>query len=95
MQFYYYIFLLMGLSVTVGLIRSVILWRRNEPVELYVEALRNENIGQFKEALIVYESALVKFQKIGFHREFKNKIIEKIKLLRTVIDYQRNSTFSR
>ena len=95
MPFYYYIFLLMALSVIVTWIRSAILWRKDIPVKLFIEALRNENSGKFKEAVITYENALREFKKIGFHSNLKNTIIEKIKLLNTVIEYQKNSIFIR
>ena len=85
----------MALSVLITWIRSVILHRKNVPVELFMEALRNENSGQFEKAVTKYENALSEFKKIGFHSILKNKIIEKIKLLHTVIEYQKNSIFIR
>jgi hypothetical protein len=95
MLFYYFIFTLMALCIIVALMRSVILRRKNIPVELFIEALRNENTGQFEKAVVVYENALKEFKKIGFHGSLKNKIIEKIKLLHTFIEYQKNSVFIR
>ncbi len=95
MLFYYYILLLMMLSVAVAWIRSVILRKKNVPVELFMKALRNENSGQFEEAVNTYENALSEFKKMRFHRNLKNKIIEKIKLLRAIIEYRKNSVFIR
>jgi hypothetical protein len=95
MPFYYYIFLLMLLSVMVTMIRAGYLRRKNVPVELFIEALRNENKGQFEKAVVVYENALAEFKKIRFHGDLKNKIVEKIKLLHTVIEYQKNAVFIR
>lgn len=60
------------------------------PVQLYVKALQNENSGNFEQALIFYEGALNEVNKIRFHKKFKNKIINKIKLQHTLIEY-RNS----
>ena len=60
-----------------------------------MKALRNENSGQFEEAVNTYENALSGFKKTGFHRNLKNKIIEKIKLLRAIIEYRKNSVFTR
>jgi hypothetical protein len=94
MAFYFYIFLLMILSIIILLICSFILWKKNIPVELFVEALRKENNGNFEEAVINYETALNKSKKIRFlSNSFENKIIEKIKVLHTIIDYKNNIRF--
>jgi hypothetical protein len=66
----------------------LILRRKNIPVELFVKALQNENSGDFEQALLAYESALSEVKKIRFHGYFKNKIIGKIKLLHTLIEYK-------
>jgi hypothetical protein len=72
------------------LICFLVLRKKNIPVNLFVEALRNENNGYFEEAVITYETALNEVNKIRFHGTLKNKIIAKLKLLHTVIEY-RNS----
>ncbi|HLY72282.1 MAG TPA: hypothetical protein VKR53_21265 [Puia sp.] len=95
MSFYYYIFFVISVGIIATLIRSVILSRENVPVELFIEGLRNENTGQFEQAVIIYESALSEFRKIRFHGSLKNKIIEKIKLLHLIIEYKKNSVFIR
>jgi hypothetical protein len=95
MQFYSYIFLLMILSLIILLIRSFILWRKNVPVELFVKALRNENSGHFEEAVINYETALNKFKKNKSHSNLKNKIVEKLEVLRTVIEYKNKFHFGQ
>jgi hypothetical protein len=88
MPVYYYILLIIVLSIVFLIVRSWVLQRKNIPVELYVKALQNENSGNFEQALISYESALNEVNKIRFHRNLKNKIINKIKLLRTLIEYK-------
>ncbi len=95
MPFYYYVFLLMLLCVIITSIVSIILWRKNVPVELFIKALRNENKGRFEEAILIYENALMEFKNIRFHNDLKNKIIQKIKLLHTLIEYQKSSVFIR
>lgn len=65
------------------------------PVELFVKALRNENNGNYEEALIAYESALNEVRKIRFHGSLKHKIIEKISLLHTLIDHKNSFRFIR
>jgi len=90
MPVHYYILAILVLSIAFLIIRSWVFQRKNIPVELFVKALQNENSGNFEQALISYESALEEVKKIRFHRNLKNKIIEKIKLLHTLIEY-RNS----
>jgi len=75
MPFYDYFFLLMLLSITILLIYFFIVRTKNVPVELFVEALRNENNGYFEQAVITYEIALNEVNKIRFNSTLKNKII--------------------
>ena len=85
----------MLLSVVVLLIYFFVLRKKNIPVELFVEALRDENNGYFDEAVVTYEIALNEVNKIRFHSTLKNKIIAKLKLLHTVIEYKDNLHFIR
>ena len=95
MQFYYYIFLVIVLLIFVLLVRYFILKRKNVPVRLFAEALKNENSGHFEEAVITYKSALHEVEKIRFHSDLKKKITQKLKVLHTMIEYENNSHFSR
>jgi hypothetical protein len=70
----------------------LLLRKRNFSVELFVKALSNENNGNFEEAVINYECALQEVKKIRFHSKLKNKIIEKLKVLHTFIEYKNNMT---
>lgn len=95
MSIYYYFFLIIGLSLISISIRYFILWKKNIPVELFVEGLRNENNGHFEEAIITYETALNEFKKIRYHSNLKKIITGKIKVLHTVIEYKNNLHFTR
>jgi hypothetical protein len=95
MPVYYYFFLLIVLSIIFIVIRSLFLRKRNISVELFVKALKNENSGHFEDAVVTYESALNEVKKIRFHHSLKNKIIEKLKILHTYIEYQNNLRFIR
>lgn len=96
MPFYSYIFLIIVLLIVTLLIRALILWKRNIPIELFAEALQNENSGHFEEALITYETALNEVKKIRFSNiSLKNKITEKLKVLHTLIEYKNNLHFTR
>ena len=93
MSFYYYFLLIIVLSVIVLLIRSLVFRKKNIPVKLFVEALKSENSGHFETAVITYENALKEVKKIKFHNDLKNKIIAKLKVLRTNIEYKNNLRF--
>jgi hypothetical protein len=86
----------MILIIIILLIRSVIVRGRNLPVKLFVEALKNENRGDFESAIISYEKALIEVKKSNLHNNnLENKIIEKLKVLHTAIDYKNNLQFTR
>jgi uncharacterized protein YpmS len=78
----------MILSLIIFLIRSFVLRRRNVPVDLFLEALRDENSGHFEAAVVTYESALNAARKSRFNSYLKNKINEKLKVLHTIIEYK-------
>ena len=95
MLFPYILVILVGLSILFILIRFLILRKKNIPAELFARALQDENSGHFKEAVITYENALYEVKKIKFNSKLKKKIIEKIKLMHTVIEYQNSHRFSK
>ena len=69
--------------------------KKNLPVELFVEGLRYENDGNFDEAIVNYENALSEVKKNRFHSNLKNKIIQKVKVLHTIIAYKKSFLFTR
>jgi CHASE3 domain sensor protein len=81
----------------VSLVRFLILKKKkkNMPVRLFSLALKNENNGRLEEAVNTYESALVEVKKIRFHNDLQKKITEKLKVLNTMIEYDRNCHFMR
>lgn len=84
------------ITLIIILITSATLFkRRNLPIELFIEAQKIENDGRFEEAVISYGSALDEVKKIRFQRGLKNKIIEKLKVLNTTIEYKNNLRFTR
>jgi hypothetical protein len=95
MSIYNYFFLLLMVSIIILFILFFVLRKKSIPVELYIEALRNENNGHFEAAVIAYETALIEVKKIRFHGTLKNKIIQKLKLLHTVVEYNNNLHFIR
>ena len=70
--------------------------KKNVPGELFTEALRNENSGYFETAIMKYERALDEVKKNRFQdNSLKSKIIEKLKVLHTVIEYKNGFHFGR
>jgi len=95
MELYYYLLFSIAILIAVLLVRYFILTKKNAPVRLFAEALKNENSGHFAEAVITYQNALDEVKKIRFHSHLKNKIVEKLKVLNTVIEYGQNARFIR
>lgn len=62
--------------------------RKTEADTLYEEGLKEENIGNFKEAVLVYKKALSVVDNFRFRSELKTKILNRIKVLHTVIKYE-------
>ena len=90
---YFYFILFIALSIIILVIRAFVLRKKNTSLELFFKALHYENSGRYEEAVITYESALVEVNKIKFHSSLKNKIIEKLKVLHTYIDYKNDHRF--
>ena len=65
------------------------------PERMFSEALQYENDGLFKKAELGYRSAMeaVKRKKLQSSK-LKNRILMKIKLLNTVIEYNRSGNIS-
>ena len=95
MTIYQYLpFIMIALLIT-SVISSIFLRKKNLPVELFVEGLKYENDGHFDEAIINYENALSEIKKNRFHRDLESKIIQKLKVLHTIIEYKKNFQFTR
>lgn len=95
MPFYYYFIAFIGLSMIILVLHSLMSKKKNISVDLFNAALRNENNGLYEEAVANYESALIEVNKTKFHSTFKNKIIEKLKVLHTLIDYNNSVRVNR
>lgn len=85
----------MIIIITIPVISSILVRKKNLPVTLFIEAQKNENDGHFEEAVVTYESALDEVKKFRFHTSLKNKIISKLKVLNTAIAYKNNLRFVR
>jgi hypothetical protein len=92
--FQYLPFIMIALLIT-SITSFLFLKKKNLPVELFSEGLKYENDGHFDEAIINYENALSEVIKNRFHRDLENKIIQKLKVLHTIIEYRKNIQFTR
>lgn len=82
--------------ITIYLFRRFGMQNKNVPGELFAEALRNENSGHFETAIVTYERALNEARKVRFQsNDLKSKIIEKLKVLHTVIEYKNGFHFEK
>jgi len=81
--------------ITILVLSSIFAKKNNLPVRLFIEAQQNENDGHFEEAVATYEAALDETKKFRFHGSLKNRIIEKLKVLNTAIEYKNNFQFVR
>ena len=90
MAFLQYTPFFMIVIVTILVISSLWVKKKNLPVRLFIEAQKNENNGHFEEAVITYESALDEVKKFRFHDNLKNKIISRLKVLHSAIEYKNN-----
>jgi hypothetical protein len=88
MLYLYGLLLFIVLAIIFLVIRSLVLRKKHISVELFAKALQNENSGQYEEAVVLYENALSEVEKIKFHSGLRAKIVEKLKLLHTIVDYQ-------
>ncbi|HEU4860449.1 MAG TPA: hypothetical protein VFT15_11450 [Chitinophagaceae bacterium] len=95
MTFYQYLPFVMIALIVVSIISSLFLKKKNLPVELFVEGVKYENNGHFDEAIINYQNALAEMERNRFHNNLKNKIIQKLKVLNTILEYQKSLQFTR
>jgi hypothetical protein len=90
MPFIFY-FLLINLPVILGIAFVLLVFYKKEtPVQLYSEGLRNENNGFYDMALSNYEKALIETRKLNINRKFNEKIAQRIKILRSIVDFEKN-----
>ncbi len=82
--------------IIIFLFRRFVSQKKNVPGELFTEALRNENSGHFETAIVTYERALDEAKKIRFQgSNLKSRIIERLKVLHTVMEYKNGFHFGR
>ncbi len=89
MLVYSYLIFLILLILIILLFRSILHRKNNSFFKLFAEALEKENNGHFEAAILTYQNALDETKKIKFNPGgLKNKIIEKLKVLHSVLKYK-------
>ncbi|MCG2615135.1 hypothetical protein LZZ85_12620 [Terrimonas sp. NA20] len=63
--------------------------KKNNSVRLFNIARKSENNSSFQQAIGEYETALDEIKRTGNNIQLRTRIMEKIKLLNTVLQYQR------
>jgi Na+/H+-dicarboxylate symporter len=90
MIFYYFLFVSIALSLIALLMRYFLLPKRNAADGLFAQALKNENSGHYEQALLTYESVLDQIKRNRFNAIPQSKVIQKLKVLHTIIEYRKN-----
>jgi hypothetical protein len=90
MSFSPYLWLFIALGLISFIIGLILFYRRKNNTTLYSEGVRNENAGRYALALHNYEEALLEARKLKVNERFGKRITQKIKILRSTIDYEKN-----
>lgn len=89
MTSYYSLLLLVPASVVFLIIRYLVEKHKERVVSLFKTALKEENTGRFEAAIKQYELALIEAEKNGFNRSLQLMINEKLKVLHTITEYEK------
>jgi len=87
--FQYLPFIMIALLIA-SIISALFFKKKNLPADLFVEGLKYENNGYFDEAILNYQNALAEVKKKRFHNNLKNRIIQKLKVLHTIMEYNKS-----
>lgn len=89
MTSYYSLLLILPASIVVLIIRYIVEKHKHRVVALFKTALKEENTGRFEAAIKQYELALQEAEKNGFSRSLQLLINEKLKVLHTINEYEK------
>ncbi|HLF46985.1 MAG TPA: hypothetical protein VI548_11205 [Chitinophagaceae bacterium] len=95
MTFYQLLPFMMIVLLIIFIISSIILRKNSLAIELFVEGLKNENSGNLELAIRKYKDALDEVKKNKADSSLEIKIMEKIKLLHTIMEYDKGLHFTR
>ena len=95
MNSYFYFALFILIFFSVWILRLLLLKRNRIPYQLFNEALYQENNGYIREAVVKYEIALNETMKMRFKEPLRSQITAKLKLLHSVIEYEKMTIIER
>jgi hypothetical protein len=96
MPVYYYILFVALLMIMLVLIRHYLLRTNSIPVQLFAKGLENENSGYYQAAVASYETALSEVKKKKYHNnQLESRIVSKLKVLKTMIEYESSFQLKR
>lgn len=95
MATYYFVYLIIILCGSFFLVRYFILRKKSVAMQLFMDANKAENQGNYVQAVSGYENALCAVNKSRFHGHLKILIMEKLKVLQTVRCYESSLAFVR
>jgi uncharacterized membrane protein len=95
MATYYIIYFIIILGVSFVLLRHFLPRKNSASMQLFMDANKAENRGDYLQAVNTYENALKEANKSKFHGHLKMIIIKKLKVLQTVTTYEDNLAFVR
>jgi outer membrane protein assembly factor BamD (BamD/ComL family) len=86
----FYLLLFIALIIICVVILIIYRFKKKIHSELFSQGLYNENEGHYNLALKNYEDALSELRKLKVNNELDKKITQKIKILQTTIEYEKN-----
>jgi hypothetical protein len=89
MSSYYSFLLVIPAAILFLLVKYFAGRKKDSAVSLYKAALKEENTGRFEAAIVQYELALQEAEKKGFDKSLRLLISEKLKVLHTITEYER------
>ena len=89
MTSYYSLLLIVPGVVVFLIVRYFVERSKHQVVALFKTALKEENTGRFEAAIKQYELALHEAEKNGFNRSLQLLINEKLKVLHTINEYEK------
>ena len=95
MPAYYIQCVVLCLGALFLLVRYLLLRKTSLSSQWYIKGMRAENKGIYDDAAASYENALREMKRNRFNRSLEIKIREKLKVLHTVITYERDQHFVR
>jgi hypothetical protein len=90
MPYSFYLFSFIAIIILSFIIFLIAHYKKTSHTELYKQGVRNENDGHYTIALQNYEDALSEVRKLKMDNKFGKKIAERIKILQTTVDYEKN-----